>query len=208
MRYYSAVSQRIRNPDSVPAALIEDGYLGIYVRCSGLNPGRFAGKGQTTEAWADVFAYYTDLWLAQHTLGTVQDMVGGTDEVQAAESQIAQSALSLFDLPPDIDALTLTGLTAGIHALQRELDISINNASLTRSLPVTIRATRGALVLDLPAVIADQLPTLSSVQFTYLLDELENLTLDQQKYINTLIREKRNPCGFIIGSRLLRHSYV
>jgi hypothetical protein len=202
MRYYSAVSQQIRNPTDVLEALQRDGYLGIYVRCSGLNSGRFEGKDQSKEAWADVFAYYTDLWLAQHTLGTMSDLFGVTEEFRSAEAQIAAGALRLFDLPPPLEQPNVANLLAGLHGLQRELDIAINNASLLRELPVTIRATRGALVFDLPAILVSSLPSLGSIQITYLLDELENLSATQQRYINTLLREKRAPSGFVIGSRL------
>jgi hypothetical protein len=202
MRYFSAVSQQIRNPAELPQALTRDGYVGIYVRCSGLNSGRFEGKGQDAQIWADVFAYYTDLWLAQHTLGTVVDLLGTTDEFREAEAEIATGALGLFDNPPSVPVNDAQGLIAALHVLQRELDNAINNASLTRQLPVVIRCTRGVLVFDLPALIVQAIPSLSSVQFTYLLDELENLTAAQQRYTNTLLREKRGPCSFVIGSRL------
>ena len=202
MRYFSAVSQKIRNPGLVTEALIRDGYLGLYVRCSGLNSGRFEGKGQTEEAWADVFAYYTDLWLAQHVLGTVSDLIGESAEFKAAETRIVERTTSLFDLPPIVAGADVSALLRALHDLQREIDIAVNNAAISRELPATIRATRGTLVFDLPAVLTSEIETLRSVQMTYLLDELENLTAAQQKYVNTLVREKRPPCGFMIGSRL------
>ena len=39
------------------------------------------------------------------------------------------------------------------------------------------------------------------MQFLYLLDEYENLADRQQRYINTLLREKELPCSFKIGGR-------
>ena len=35
-----------------------------------------------------------------------------------------------------------------------------------------------------------------------MIDEFENLTVDQQKHINTLLREKESPSTFKIGARL------
>ena len=202
MRYFSAASQQIRNPDSILESLVRDGYIGIYIRCSGLNSGRFEGKGQSNEAWADVFSYYTDLWFAEYTLGTLTDLLGMTDAFANAQERIARGTLRLFNLAPELDVMDVPSLTGALHELQRELDIAINNAALSRELPVNIRATRGALILDLPAVLVDAMPELRPVQFTYLIDELENLSTSQQQYINTLLREKKRPCGFIIGSRL------
>ena len=44
--------------------------------------------------------------------------------------------------------------------------------------------------------------SLRNVLFVYSIDEFENLTLDQQKLINTLLREKELPSTLRIGSRL------
>jgi hypothetical protein len=38
--------------------------------------------------------------------------------------------------------------------------------------------------------------------FLYLIDEFENLSETQQKYVNTLLRERQSPCSFKIGSKL------
>ena len=37
--------------------------------------------------------------------------------------------------------------------------------------------------------------------FLYLIDELENLTANHQRYVNTLIREREAPCSFRVGAR-------
>src|SRR4051794_40979990 len=71
MRYFSASLQRLRHPAD-PAAVLNEGYVGIYLRCSGLNAGRFSGKGIAEDTWDSVFAYYMDLWLAQLAIGTAQ----------------------------------------------------------------------------------------------------------------------------------------
>ena len=55
MRYARFPLQRIRfeaTGVSLVDGLMRDGYVGIYVKCSGLDTGRFKGEGQTDEAWA------------------------------------------------------------------------------------------------------------------------------------------------------------
>src|SRR5580658_7677338 len=64
MRYFSYPLQKLRHQANL-IRLREEGYLGIYLRCGGLNAARFRGKGQTEEAWDAVFAYYMELWLGQ-----------------------------------------------------------------------------------------------------------------------------------------------
>ena len=66
MRYASFPLQRMRFIEqklSMVAGLIRDGYVGIYVKCSGISTGRFQGKGQSEEAWVEIFSYYLELWL-------------------------------------------------------------------------------------------------------------------------------------------------
>jgi hypothetical protein len=69
-------------------------------------------------------------------------------------------------------------------------------------LNVTITVTRGSLIFGIPRVLAAHFGPLRDVLFVYLVDEFENLTESQQKYVNTLIREKDRPCTFKIGARL------
>ena len=44
-------------------------------------------------------------------------------------------------------------------------------------------------------------PVLCNVNFIYLIDELENIEAGHQKYINTLVRERRGPVTFRLGAR-------
>jgi hypothetical protein len=60
----------------------------------------------------------------------------------------------------------------------------------------------GKLVFDLPKILSDNLPSLHNILFLYLIDELENLKEEQQKYIQTLTRETKPPCSIKTGSRL------
>src|SRR5258706_9087946 len=49
MRHMSFEVQKIRWRDKLIYGLRDEGYLGIYVKCSGLNAHRFEGKGQAEE---------------------------------------------------------------------------------------------------------------------------------------------------------------
>src|SRR6266446_4665740 len=88
MRYFSYPLQKLRHED-VLAGLQEEGYIGIYLRCGGLNAARFAGKSQQQDQWASVFSYYMDLWLAQLTLDTMLDVFHGRKELEKTQAQIA-----------------------------------------------------------------------------------------------------------------------
>lgn len=201
MRYFSFALQRIRHAErGLGQGIAADGYLGIYLRCGGLNAARFAGKGKSDEAWIDVFAYYMDLWLGQLVLNTAQVVLSHTDGAEQLEQAVHRAAASLFDIAPT-GPETLDGLLQHLSELQRALDIAINNAALSDMLDVRISVTRGSLVFGLPQLLAGHVPVLANCVFLYLIDEFENLSLAQQRYVNTLLREKEPPVSFKIGAR-------
>src|SRR4051812_8895501 len=61
MRFFSYPLQKIRHTRDILGGIQKDGYLGIYLRCGGLNSARFKEKGQTDEVWESVFSYYMEL---------------------------------------------------------------------------------------------------------------------------------------------------
>jgi hypothetical protein len=201
MRYFSYPLQKLRHSQDIAAGLVAEGYIGVYMRCGGLNAARFSGKGQEVEKWNSVFCYYMDLWLAQLTIDTVRDAfsVKGLHHIDAL---LAEGISKLVDMPITWAAPSLAGVLDTLRSWQRELDTAVNNAAITRTLAVTIRTSPGRLVFGIPRIITSLIPELKGSQFLYLIDELENLTAEQQKYVNTLIREKEPPCSFKIGARL------
>ena len=206
MRYFSSDLQLLRHQEDALQGLQSEGFIGIYFRCGGLNARRFQGKGIEPEAWSAVFAYYMDLWLAQQVIQVL-------DRIQVATSHWAPPTIAVFVAevsglfsadggPSSLEVpLTLVGLSQSLQARQKAMDKAVNNAALTRRLDVAIESNPGDLVFDVPRIAQLRLPGLESLHFTYLVDEFENLDAEQQRYINTLIREKRLPSNFIVGSR-------
>lgn len=202
MRYFSYPLQKLRAGErGVLEGVRREGYVGVYFRCEGLNAGRFDAKGQSSEVWDAIFAYHMDLWLAQLVLGTIQDLLRGCDSFKKVEASFCHDVVDLFDQHDFGDPRTLAELIATIRRLQREIDVAVNNVALTRRLQVIVRETRGRLVFGIPTAMQTQVPELAEVRVVYLIDELENLTVSQQRYVNTLIREKQPPVSFKVGSR-------
>jgi hypothetical protein len=202
MRYYSYPLQKIRHGDGVPAELKKDGYVGIYLRCGGLNSGRFKEKRQANEAWEAVFAYYMDLWLSQLVVSTALDAFAGTAELASQQEKICPAILGLFNSWDRETPVSLEALLEGLHSLQKQVDEAVNNCAISGELSVKICATRGELVFGIPRILAGSFSALRDCVFVYLIDEFENLSESQQKYVNTLIREKEMPCSFKVGGRM------
>jgi len=196
MRYLSFALQR-RRATAPRDVLVEDKYIGVYFRCSGLNAQRFAGKRQSDEVWQALFAYYMELWLGQLVLSTALEFAQDSN----VGPQLIREALRLLDVPPSEPLSSVEELLAHLEDLQREADVAINNCALTGRLDIKIQATSGRLVFGLPGVLAAAIPNLKDVLFVYLIDEFENLSEAQQRYVQTLVRERQPPCTFKIGVR-------
>jgi len=113
MRYHSFELQKLRHTKekmSLREGIAADGYIGIYVRCSGLNSGRFKGKRQTEEIWAELFAYYIELWLTQHLLEVIQAL--GLGSRDGDEIQLCRELAGLFDKPLEPEPATIANLVA------------------------------------------------------------------------------------------------
>lgn len=202
MRYFSYSLQKIRYGGNIVAGVESDGYLGVYLRSSGLNSPRFKGKGLEDETWEDVFVYYMELWLAQLVLENVSNSFYKSEELKSNEREICNKITGLFDLVENASLSSISELIKYIRGLQKELDFAINNCAIRRKINIKISVTRGKLIFGIPEIFVHSLPSLKNCLFLYLIDEFENLSKSQQKYINTILREKEGPCSFKIGSRL------
>jgi hypothetical protein len=202
MRYFSYQLQKIRYRDRVIDGIQKEGFLGIYFRCGGLNSSRFSGKRIAEDTWSDVFSYYMELWLAELVLSLIEDIFKANPKLQGCEEQICKDILKLFDDPELACPTNLTDLIAILKRLQRKVNTAVNNSSISRRLDLRILVTPGTLTFGVPKCVVSNVSAMKDVQFLYLVDEFENLSEAQQKYINTLYRERQSPCSFKIGARL------
>ena len=196
LRYYSSRLQALRLHGRGSDALATEGYVGVYLNSSALNPGRFFGKGQNDDTWNAVFGYYFDLSFALRMLFAVDELCRACEEGDEVSASLRDEVHRLFDEPPE----TSSSLTADLSQLLRRLDSSINHAALTRELRVVVGATPGRLIFGTARALG-RVAVLKDIQFALLLDEFENFSELQQRYVHTLIREKTKRVSFLVGAR-------
>lgn len=202
MRYFSYPIQKIIYTENIVGGIEKDGYLGIYLSCGGLNASRFSGKKIDDDTWNAAYAYYMDIWLTRLTLSTIHNAFCNNTEMVEHERVICEEIVSLFDQMDFGKPNNIGDLLNSLAMMQKEFDIEVNNCAITNTLNIKIRATPGKLVFGVPQVLARHLPSLCDVAFIYLIDEFENLSEVQQKYVNTLVRERQAPASIKIGARL------
>ena len=204
MRHFSAPVQAIRSNTLPLNQAIEDGILGIYVLCSGLNSSRFRGRGQREGTWETIFSHYMDVWLAQGALDAFTTITRSDPLADEVEQGIAADiARSMGFASRNQDACSIADLQDDLFAVQREIDRAINDAALRPDAPLRLPITSnpGDLVFRVPEAIRSHYAPLREVLFLYLIDELENFPEWQQRYVNSLIREKQPGTSFMIGVR-------
>ena len=203
MRHFSSAVQVIRGGHDTVRQVREEGVLGIYVLCSGLNSSRFRGRGQTEDAWQFVFAQYADVWLAQAALEAFTTVTASCPPTQDAQRNITENIRILLPNAEFSKGYSLTHLRNDLYNLQRKIDLAVNNAAVNKEYrqPFEIHSSPGTLVFGLPEAIKHHYDSFKDVTYLYLIDEFENFDLPQQRYVNTLLREKRRGTSFMIGVR-------
>ena len=206
MRYFSYELQKTKHQGDLKKGLEDDKFIGVYLRCSGFNSDRFSNKGQSEEIWDTVYAYYWELWLAQITLNIILDLQKKNIITIPNEQKLVTQILGLLNkMPKDIDVpLNLQDLINLFSSLQRDVDYEVENCIFNddNKLHIEILVSPAKFTYGIPVIIRKQVPFFNDKIFLYLIDELENISENQQKLIQTLIREKNTACTFRIGARL------
>lgn len=204
MRYFSYELQKIKYKDDLKKGFEDDKFIGIYVRCSSFNSERFSGKGQSYEIWRNIYAYYWELWLTQISLNIIIDLQkNGIIEI-SDEQILVGKIMELLNKRPENIPDNLTNLVSFFSHLQKEVDYEVENCIFNddNKLHIDILISPSKITYQLPQIIKEYISFFKDKIFLYLIDELENIDENQQRLIQTLIREKNTACTFRLGARL------
>ncbi len=203
LRYFSFNSRKLVYREDFLSKITADQYLGIYLRCGGLNSSRFQGSSFSNETWRTLFAYYIELWFAQLLLQVVEEVVNNTDVVRDEIEICREIVTTLFDRHLDDDLQSFNAVNLYLRDLQKKMDYEINNCSVTGKINIgmEILVSPGKLIFGIPKVLRQKTGIFKNFQFIFLIDEFENLLEYQQQHINTLVREREAPVTFRVGAR-------
>ena len=200
MRFCSAPVQAARHNGDLLKAIKAERYVGIYVPAEALNTYKFSGKGLDAEAWSTVFSMYFETWLTTNLLTAVQEAIGQRFDEPQSQPFVTQLR-ALFDTNTTIN--TLSDLLKILVDLRKKIDFVVNNSAITRNISgLVVPFSTGSLIFGIPDLIAETFADLNNPLFVYLVDELENFTDEQQKFINTLIRYRKGRATIKVGARL------
>lgn len=200
MRYCSAPVQAARHNGSLINAIKAERYVGVYVPAEALNTHKFAGKGLAEDAWAAAFGAYFENWLVSNLLQVAQEALGeGFFHNRGLDFQ--KKLHDLFDI--NVEVSSLSEVLDYLVSLRKKTDYLVNMSALTRDITgIEIPFSTGNLLFGIPDLIANFFPEIGNALFVYLIDEFENFTVEQQKFINTLIRYRKGRATIKVGARL------
>lgn len=207
MKYYSYELQKIRlSSNNLSQTLAEkfqkESFIGIYVRCSGLNADTFSGKGVSESIWQGIFNYYWELWLGERVLSTTIDLQKRSIISDFSEHELVNRILSLF-LGEHAQCHTLEELKDYFINLQKLLLFEVHNFLFQgKQLPrVEIKLNVSSITYGIPSILQTTVPFFKDRHLLYLIDEYENFSESQQQLIQSLLREKPTACTIRIGTR-------
>lgn len=204
MRYYSQQTQLVRYEENIRKGLIEDGYLGIYFQASGLHGSRFESLPCSTEQKKlTIFCYYFDLWVAGQLCNAITTILSKVPDTLIDDESFCKEAVGLFEGLTDEEAniSTIKSFHAFIIKQLKAVEYEVNNAYFKPQMEIRVLSSPGSLIFGLPKLLQKNSEVFKEINFLYLIDEFENISKLQQKYINSLIRERALPVSFRIGVR-------
>lgn len=206
MKYFSYEVQKIRakqESGGVAKGLKKDKFIGVYVRCSGFNADQFGGKGVADELWADIYAYYWELWMGERLTNILLDIQKYVNLFESySERAFVKDVLNLFFRSPE-DISNLQDLDKYFIDLQRKVEYEIQNFLFHgKKVPeVEILLSASRLSYGYPFLLRNKIDFFADTYVLYLIDELENFSEMQQQLVQTLLREKPAACTYRVGVR-------
>jgi hypothetical protein len=145
---------------------------------------------------------YFELWLATTLLEIIVEH--SIDEIDApTETKLASDIAALFDVDVQAECTSLAGVIEYFVRVRKHIDFVVNNSALSGNLDgITVTFSHGRLIFGIPQIFEKLVSFMAGKTVIYLIDEAENLTADQQKFLNTLIRFRKGNATIRVGARL------
>ena len=204
MRYFSYELQKLRYGNHLKERLDNDGFIGVYIACSGFNAEKYTGKGVDEDRWSILFSYFWELWVGERLVSYLLDLRKEQIISEDEEKAIVYSILKLFDRGADFSITSFDQLDDFFLERQKDINYEINNFLYDgKAYPqCNILFSAPTLTYGIPRYLKKEIPFFKDKIILYLIDELENFTVTQQQLIQTIIREKPRACTIRIGARL------
>ena len=189
LRFFSYQSQQLRaskNNRTILEQIQSDGYIGIYIEASGLEVNRFSGCGYSEDEWRKTFYYFFNLELIERVLKKLNKIFDSDKKINFEDVSI-----SFFDEDSILSLSTIDELYKYIRKERKNIDNQISDLSTpgnreSLNIKPLFKLENG--FQDIVKAILDSIEEINNVRILYIIDEIENFSIEHQKYINSLVR--------------------
>lgn len=207
MRYFSYVVRS--HNGNIKDIIDEDGYLCLYIPGEMLQSKKFAhvdniNNNDDANKWQIIFIYYFGLFVFNtHLIPLLEKII--KEYTQVVEEDVVSEIKDLFDREI-LQGNTLKEIQKEVQNEIKSINHKVNNYTFSPEGIDDIDVSIGAEVLffDIPKIIKKLLKN-NDLVINYFIDEFEDFAANQQKYIQTLIRDSGDKCTFRLGIR--SHAY-
>jgi hypothetical protein len=203
----SIVKERPENKDKNLVELInDDGFVAVYIKMHSTLSHRFQGNEVDDKQWIIIFENYLNIYMAIKTLEQLKYLIEKTESIDQ-HLFIKQVNAKIMPSYGEDQLKSIDDLQRILIGILTEIDHNVNDSAMYLKIdPVSIPFNTSNLVTEMPKLLFDVIPSLgSNSHFIYLIDEIEDFSENQQRYLNTLIRSFSSPISIRLGTRLYGH---
>lgn len=201
LRYFSYDVKKYEYAD-IKAGIKKDKYIGVLVKSEEINVHRFSEKNIPDTIWKEIFSYYFELWVARQSVNIIYDLFSDIDG--GLEEDFCKRIVDIFTEFGITTPKKFKELSDFLTSELKFIDHNVNNCIFDSGKSIEkikIKTSPGSLLFGIPAIVSDIFIDFKDLIFIYMIDQYEDFNFSKQKYINTLIRYKKNNATFWIGSR-------
>lgn len=203
LRYHSYQVARLRTPKKPGMAIVDScGCLGVFLRTTNMDAGRFDFPGGHAVAWQQLFSIHLELRLADLVIDALRDISKTEENASYSDERLLRFIGKTISDDAFRSLATISDLQDWISTWLRAIDDAINAAAFTGKIELRLPFSIGGLCLPLGASLRLWSPAFETFNLIYILDEIENLSEQQQEVINTLVRYAEARASFRITGRL------
>lgn len=183
-------------------------YIGVYYRFDGPTLSSFKDRKTDQAVWDIIFGHYFEIVIGQKFIAMLINLKENNflNIDSNCEKNLVSEILNLIDPKYDVEVIggTFQSINCVMQEKSTEVSEFINDTVLCDNIKFHSRPiiSSGKLIFGIPKILAKNLSEFNDKKFIILLDEYENLLMQQQKIINTLIKHVQHPVTFRIGTRL------
>lgn len=203
LRYHSYQVARLRYPhESGLETVVRQKYLGIFIRATNVDPGRFEPDPADMTKWQRLFGVYLELWLAERMLDALTDIQATSPSTEFCDQALLGALTRSVHGAADETFDSLPQFTSWLQRERRHIDHAVDNAAFSGVLDVRVSFSIGGLCAPLGRALREWHKALADVSLIFMIDEIENFSAFQQEVLNSLIRYAEGVITFRVTGRL------